>query len=83
MASTMSEVVEFSLPLPRALDTRIFAHLTIRDRSVTVFLTTTGADEQGVPPSMGSFIYAIPDVSPPAPAQTPPAAAVQQQETSP
>ena len=63
MATTMSEVSEFSLPLPRALDTRIFAHLTLRHRSVTVFLTTAAADEHNVPPSMGSFVYAIPDVS--------------------
>lgn len=62
MAATMSEVVEFSLPLPRALGTRIFAHLILRDRSIMVFLTTAAADEQSVPPSMGSFVYAIPDV---------------------
>lgn len=62
MAATMSEVVEFSLPLPRALGTRVFAHLTLRDRSIMVFLTTAAADEQSVPPSMGSFVYAIPDV---------------------
>lgn len=61
MAAT-SEVIEFSLPLPRALDTRIFAHLTLRERSVTAFLTTAAADEQSVPPSMGSFVYALPDV---------------------
>lgn len=61
MAAT-SEVVEISLPLPRALDTRIFAHLTLRERSVTVFLTTATADEQSAPPSMGSFVYALPDV---------------------
>lgn len=65
MATTMSETIEFSLPLPRALDTRIFAHVTLRDRSVTVFLTTAAADDQSVPPSMGSFVYAMPDVRPP------------------
>lgn len=63
-ASTMGETVEFSLPLPRALDTRIHAHLTLRDRSITLFLTTAAADDQSVPPSMGSFVYAIPDVRP-------------------
>ncbi|KAL2110587.1 hypothetical protein VUR80DRAFT_961 [Thermomyces stellatus] len=68
----MGETVEFSLPLPRALDTRIHAHLTLRDRSITLFLTTAAADDQSVPPSMGSFVYAIPDKFNPAhPISTP------------
>ncbi|EJT71221.1 hypothetical protein GGTG_10481 [Gaeumannomyces tritici R3-111a-1] len=52
---------QFSLPLPRSLDTRIYVHLTVRSKSIMLCLTTAAADEQGNPSPMGSFVYAIPD----------------------
>jgi hypothetical protein len=63
MATALSEVTELSFPLPRTLDTRIYAQLTLRERSVMVFLTTAPAEGQSGPPSMGSFVYAIPNAS--------------------
>lgn len=60
-----STTCQFSIPLPRSLDTRIYVHLTVRPGSILLCLTTATADEQGSPPPMGSFVYAIPDVNTP------------------
>lgn len=62
MASAM-ETYQLSFPLPRSLEARIYVHLTIQAKSVMIFLTTAAADELGTPPPMGSFVYALPDVS--------------------
>ncbi|ROT35546.1 hypothetical protein SODALDRAFT_320855 [Sodiomyces alkalinus F11] len=56
-----NEPLQVSMPLPRSLDTRIYIHLTIRTKSITLFLTTGSEDEPTMPPTMGSFIYAVPD----------------------
>ncbi|PKS11662.1 hypothetical protein jhhlp_001813 [Lomentospora prolificans] len=52
MAGSSSTVIELSFPLPRALDTRVYAHLTLREKSVVVFLTTSTTDDLSTPPSM-------------------------------
>lgn len=57
------EPIQLSFPLPRSLDTRIYVHLAIQSKSIMIFLTTAAADEMSSPPSMGSFVYALPDVS--------------------
>lgn len=57
------ETFQLSFPLPRSLEARIYVHLTIQAKSVMIFLTTAAADELGTPPPMGSFVYALPDVS--------------------
>lgn len=57
------ETYQLSFPLPRSLEARIYVHLTIQAKSVMIFLTTAAADELGTPPPMGSFVYALPDVS--------------------
>ena len=57
-----SETLQFSIPLPRSLDTRIYAHLTVKSKSVLLFLTIATADEASAPASMGSFVYALPNV---------------------
>ncbi|KLU92300.1 hypothetical protein MAPG_11246 [Magnaporthiopsis poae ATCC 64411] len=62
-APEASTTTQFSLPLPRSLDTRIYVHLTVRPKSILLCLTTATADEQGSPSPMGSFVYAIPDVN--------------------
>lgn len=62
IASAM-ETFQLSFPLPRSLEARIYVHLTIQAKSVMIFLTTAAADELGTPPPMGSFVYALPDVS--------------------
>ncbi|KAJ9142723.1 hypothetical protein NKR23_g7000 [Pleurostoma richardsiae] len=57
----MSKTVQLSCPLPRSLDTRIYVHLTIKARSIMLFLTTASQEELGTPTPMGSFVYSIPD----------------------
>lgn len=57
------ETFQLSFPLPRSLEARIYVHLTVQAKSVMIFLTTASADELGTPPPMGSFVYALPDVS--------------------
>lgn len=61
--ATQTETFQLSFPLPRSLDTRIFIQLTVQAKSVIIFLTTAAADETANPPPMGSFVYALPDVS--------------------
>lgn len=58
----MDEPIQLSLPLPRSLDTRIYLQLTIRAKSITLFVTTATSEEAGAPTPLGSFVYAIPDV---------------------
>lgn len=53
---------QFSFPLPRSMDNRIYANLTVKAKSVLLLLTTAAADDAGTPTPMGSFVYAIPDV---------------------
>lgn len=60
--ATQAQTFQLSFPLPRSLDTRIYVHLTVHAKSVVILLTTAAADESS-PPPMGSFVYALPDVS--------------------
>jgi len=55
--------IELSFPLPKAPDTRIHLQLTIQKTSILLFLTTAlnGETSSGAP--LGSFVYALPDVS--------------------
>ena len=68
--ANQTETFQLSFPLPRSLDTRIYVHLAVRAKSVMIFLTTAAADDMGSPASMGSFVYALPDVSRPSPLRT-------------
>lgn len=55
---------EISFPLPKALHTTAHVHLTFLETCAMVFLsTTTPGDSAGSVASMGSFVYAMPDVS--------------------
>ena len=58
---TTSKTVTFSTLLPHALDTQIHVRLTTRDKCLMLFVT--GADEGETLSAMGSFVYAVPDVS--------------------
>lgn len=60
MATTQPGVVEVSIPLPRALDTRIFIRLTTQAKSIMLSLATGSLDDAVKP--MGSFVYALPNV---------------------
>jgi hypothetical protein len=59
--------LQLSVPLPRSIDTRIYIRLTIRLKSVLLFLTTAAPDELAAPVAMGSFVYAVPNVRLPHP----------------
>lgn len=62
-----SQLAELSFPLPNALHTTAHVHLTVLDTCAMVFLaTSTPGDSSGTVKPMGSFIYAMPDVSIPA-----------------
>lgn len=64
MATDQDRVVQVSIPLPRSLDTRIFIRLTTQAKALVLSLTTASQEELGAPRPMGSFVYALPDVSP-------------------
>lgn len=55
--------VELSFPLPCGPETKIHIQLTINTTSILLFLTTVYAGEQNATTSLGSFVYALPDVS--------------------
>lgn len=59
-----SKPLELSFPLPKAPNTLLQAHLTFLTTVTTLFLTTTvlGESASTLAP-MGSFVYAMPDVS--------------------
>jgi hypothetical protein len=57
---------ELSFPLPKALHTTGHVHLTFLGHCALVHLaTSTPGDSAGSFKPMGSFVYAMPDVSPP------------------
>jgi hypothetical protein len=56
--------LEISFPLPKAPHTTLQAHLTFLATATTLFLTTIAPGESASTlASMGSFVYAMPDVS--------------------
>ena len=63
MATTHAEPVQFSIPLPGSFDTRIYARLSTQSKAVLLNLTTASQDELSAAKPMGSFIYALPNVS--------------------
>ncbi len=56
--------IEISLPLPKHPHRNLHAHLSLLGNCTMVHLTTTDIDqgEGSSLPSMGSFVYAMPDV---------------------
>jgi hypothetical protein len=55
--------VELSFPLPKAPETKIHVHLTINATSIVLFLTTVYEGNIPIGAPLGSFVYALPDVS--------------------
>lgn len=55
--------IELSFPLPKAPETRIHLHLTINTTSLVLFLTTSLSGDTSTTAPLGSFVYALPDVS--------------------
>lgn len=60
-----TETVQLSVPLPMSLDTRIYLRLSTKAKAIMLFLATATLDELATPTSMGSFVYALPNVCPP------------------
>ena len=58
-----SKPVELAFDLPHSPGLRVNLHLTVQATSVLLFLTSTNADSTSSAASMGSFVYAMPDVS--------------------
>lgn len=63
MATAQTQTVELSIPLPKSLDTRIYIRLSTLDKVTMLSLTTASQDEPAAAASMGSFVYAMPNVS--------------------
>jgi hypothetical protein len=61
--SNTTEPIQLSMALPNAPGSRIHTHLTILATSILLFCTSTTAEFSTAPvPSLGSFVYAMPDV---------------------
>jgi hypothetical protein len=55
--------IELSFPLPKAPETKIHLHLTINTTSIVLFVTTVYGGDLPTGAPLGSFVYALPDVS--------------------
>jgi hypothetical protein len=63
MAEVSFRPIELSFPLPKAPETRIHLQLTIQTTSILLFLTTVLNGDTSTAAPLGSFVYALPDVS--------------------
>lgn len=63
MENRPGEEAQLSFPLPRSLDTKIHLRLSIKAKVILLYLTTVAAEDVGKPVPLGSFVYALPDVS--------------------
>jgi hypothetical protein len=57
---------ELAFGLPNAPHSRIHIHLTEHDHALVLFVTNSG-EGSGGPCGLGSFVYAMPNVSQPPP----------------
>lgn len=58
-----TQTFEESFRLPRSLDTRIHVRVSKLQKALVLNLSTATAEELGTVVPMGSFVYALPDVS--------------------
>lgn len=58
-----SEPIELAIDLPRSLGTRVNVHLTLLANAALLFLSSSSAESGSSAAAMGSFVYAMPDVS--------------------
>ena len=54
--------VELAISLPHSPGTRIHIHLTVSEFTVMLFVTSASIDGGQAGSTMGSFVYAMPDV---------------------
>ena len=57
------ETIELAIPLPQAPTTKIHLRLTHSSTSLLLFLSTVENGDLSLKPALGSFVYALPDVS--------------------
>ena len=56
--------LELAIPLPNTPGTRIHIHLTVLTTTILLFLSSASSHDTSTGPcAMGSFVYAMPDVS--------------------
>lgn len=55
--------IELSIGLSHSPGTRIYLHLTLLATSIVLFVTSAGIEAGQSGAAMGSFVYAMPDVS--------------------
>ncbi|KAF2843527.1 hypothetical protein M501DRAFT_925207 [Patellaria atrata CBS 101060] len=60
-----SDPVQLSFCMPNAPQTRIQLHLTLHRSSIVLFLTSTTSESGNGPTNLGSFVYALPNLSSP------------------
>jgi hypothetical protein len=53
---------QFSFPLPNAPQSKVFAHVTVYSQALVIFLSSS-SEGAAAPSNLGSFIYAMPNVS--------------------
>ena len=58
-----SKPIELALNLPQVFGICIHLQITVMTKSILIFLTSTSADSGSTSAAMGSFVYAMPDVS--------------------
>lgn len=56
-------ILQFAVPLPKSPHSTIHVHLTVFTTCSMLFLTTGEAEGPGHLAPMGSFVYAMPNVS--------------------
>ncbi|OAA37832.1 hypothetical protein NOR_06909 [Metarhizium rileyi] len=59
--ATGNEALNFSIPLPHSLNTRIYIRLNTQAKAIVLSLTTSTQDELAALKPMGSFVYALPN----------------------
>ena len=62
-SSPIGAPIELAFGLPKAPQTKIHIRLTISPTSILLLLTTVSQGETSAKPALGSFVYALPDVS--------------------
>lgn len=55
--------IQLSFPLPNDPSVRILLHLTVLSTSIVLFLTTSSVEAPSSNCSLGSFVYAMPNVN--------------------
>lgn len=62
-AHAESKTIELATDLPHSPGLRVNVRLTVLANSILLFLTSSSADSSQGAASLGSFVYALPDVS--------------------